>query len=104
MTRSAKLFGAALAIGLGLTCAATAQTLHRHVRHPVAETGRQITVYARESYLTLGTGASPGDFNSYVLNTINPVHYMPAIDYTFVGLRGLERLPNNFTVPGCCFP
>ena len=52
MTRSAKLFGAALAIGLGLTCAATAQTVHRHVghvRHPVAEAGRQITVHAPES-------------------------------------------------------
>ncbi len=107
MTRSAKLFGAALAIGLGLTCAATAQTVHRHVghvRHPVAEAGRQITVHAPESYLTLGTGASPGDFNSYALNTISPQTHMPEIDHTFVGQRGLERLPNNFTVPGCCVP
>jgi len=25
-------------------------------------------------------------------------------DYTFVGVRGLDRLPNNLTVPGCCAP
>ena len=54
--------------------------------------------------LTLGTGASPGDFNSYALNTISPQTHMPEIDHTFVGQRGLERLPNNFTVPGCCVP
>ena len=29
---------------------------------------------------------------------------MPKIDHTFVGQRGLDRLPNNFTVPGCCVP
>ncbi len=104
MTRSAKLFGAALAMGLGLTGAATAQPVHRHVRHPVAEAGRQIIVHAAESYLTLGTGASPGDFNNYALNTVTPLNHMPEIDHTFVGQRGLERLPNNFTVPGCCVP
>jgi hypothetical protein len=29
---------------------------------------------------------------------------MPNVDHTFAGVRGLERLPNNFTVPGCCVP
>ena len=105
MTRSGKLLGAALSIGLGLTCAATARTVHRHVRHPVAEAGRQITVHAPESYLTLGTGASPGDFNSYALDSIGAAApYMPGVDHTTVGLRGQNRLPNNFTVPGCCVP
>ena len=51
-----------------------------------------------------GAGASPGDFNNYALNTVTPLNHMPEIDHTFVGQRGLERLPNNFTVPGCCVP
>jgi hypothetical protein len=96
---------AAVATGLALlfSSAADSQTVHRHHLQPAAE-GRQITVYGRESYLTLGTGASPGDFNSYALSTISNTTYMPNIDHTTVGLRGQTRLPNNFTVPGCCLP
>ena len=105
MMRSATMMGAvALGAVLGLTSAAGAQTVHRHPRHPVAQ-GRQITVYGGESYLTLGTGASVGDFNGYALDTFSPLGtYMPYVDHTSVGLRGQNCLPTNFTVPGCCVP
>lgn len=104
MKRSIKVAGvAALGIVLGLS-AASAQTVHRHVRHQGAA-GRQIVVHARESDLTAGPVAFPGEFNGYALDTLQPPGtYMPEIDHTFVGERGLERLPNNFTVPGCCVP
>ncbi len=105
MKRSIKVLGAAaLGIVFGLTAAASAQTAHRHVRHPAAA-GRQIVVHARESYLTAGPGAFAGEYNGYALDTFAPPgKYMPDIDHTFVGQRGLDRLPNNFTVPGCCVP
>jgi hypothetical protein len=107
MMRSVKILGAAtFGIALALVSAASAQTqtVHRHARHPAAE-GRQITVYGRESYLTLGTAASPGDFNGYALNSISSTApFNPGVDHTTVGVRGLNRLPNNFTVPGCCVP
>jgi hypothetical protein len=104
MKRSARILGAsALGIVLGLP-AADAQTIHRHARHPAAA-GRQIIVHPRESYLTAGPGAFVGTYNGYALDTLQiPGTYMPEIDHTFVGQRGLERLPNNFTVPGCCLP
>jgi hypothetical protein len=105
MKRTVQLLGLALGIGLSLSYSASAQTVHRHARHAAGEAGRQITVYARESYLTLGPGASPGDFNSYALDSIGPAApFMPFVDHTTVGVRGLNRLPNNFTVPGCCVP
>jgi hypothetical protein len=105
MKRTIKVLGAA-ALGVALAVsAATAQPVHRRVRHyPVAE-GRQIVVHPRESYLTAGPGAFVGTYNGYALDTLQlPGTYMPQIDHTFVGQRGLERLPNNFTVPGCCLP
>ena len=94
---------AALGVALCLSCAANAQTVHRHVRHPAA-TGHVIVVHARESYLTAGPGASVGQYSGYALDTIGPTPFMPSIDHTFVGVRGLDRLPNNLTVPGCCAP
>ncbi len=103
MTRSLMLAGVAtLGLGLGLP-GADAQTTHRHQRHPAAE-GRQITVYGRESYLTLGTGADVGSRNGYALDTFGANTHMPYIDHTTVGMRGQNRLPTNFTVPGCCVP
>ena len=103
--RSVAFLGAAAAVVLWLSGAADAQTLHRHPRHPSGEAGRQIIVHAPESYLTLGTGASPGDFNNYALSTVgSTAPYMPEVDHTTVGLRGQNRLPTNFTVPGCCVP
>ena len=94
---------AALGAALCLSCAANAQAVHRHARHPAAA-GRVIVVHPRESYLTAGPGASVGQYNGYALDTINANQYMPEIDHTFVGQPGLNRLPNNLTVPGCCVP
>jgi hypothetical protein len=104
MMRSVTILGAAaLGAVLGLSSIANAQTAHRHARHAVAQ-GHQIIVHARESYLTAGPGADLGTYNSYALDSISSIRRMPEIDHTFVGQRGLDRLPNNFTVPGCCFP
>lgn len=104
MKRSVEMLGvAALGAALSLSWAANAQTVHRHVRHPVAA-GHQIIVHARESYLTAGPGADPGQYNGYALDTLSPGQFVPYVDHTFVGVRGLDRLPNNFTVPGCCLP
>jgi len=106
---------AALGFALALAGAAQAQPLHpHHARHHMAvvsasgaaaagRAGRQITVYARESYLTAGPMAFPGEYNSYAQWTVTPLN-RPVVEQTFVGMRGLERLPNNFTVPGCCVP
>lgn len=103
MKRSIKSLGAfALAIVLGVSAAANAQTIVRHARHPAA-VGRQIIVHPRESYLTAGPGAFVGEFDHYALDTLQPPGtYMPEIDHTIAGQRGLERLPDNFRVPGCC--
>jgi hypothetical protein len=104
MTRSIKMVAiAALGAALVASSAATAQTVHRHLRHPAAA-GHVIVVHPREAYLTAGPGADPGQYNGYVLDSISPTQYMPETDHTFVGLPGQNRLPNNFTVPGCCNP
>jgi hypothetical protein len=92
-----------LGVLLGSACVANAQTVqnaqaaHHPVRHPAA--GHQIIVHPRQSYLTNGTGASFGSHNGYVLDTLNPLQ-RDAVQGTFVGLRGTDRLPNRFTVPG----
>jgi hypothetical protein len=99
-----KILGiAALGAALVASGAANAQTVHRHARHPAAA-GHVIVVHPRESYLTAGPGADPGQYNGYALDSISATQYMPEIDHTTVGLRGQNRLPNNFTVPGCCNP
>jgi hypothetical protein len=55
-----------------------------------APTGRQITVQARPSYLTLGTQAPVGTVgNGYVYSTFNQP---TPIEGTFMGMRGRERL------------
>ena len=52
--------------------------------------GRQITVHARPSYLTLGTQAPVGTVgNGYVYSTFNQP---TPIEGTFMGMRGRERL------------
>ena len=95
---------AALGVAVCLSWAANAQTVHRHVRQPAAA-GHVIVVHPRESYLTAGPGASFGQYNGYALDTFSqPGVFMPSVDHTFVGVRGLDRLPNNLTVPGCCAP
>jgi hypothetical protein len=104
MMRTVKMLGiAGFGAALALSGAANAQTVHRHARHPAAA-GHQIVVHARESYLTAGPGAEPGQYNGYALDSISATQSMPEIDHTTVGLRGQNRLPNNFTVPGCCNP
>lgn len=105
MPSPVKAYGAvALGLLIGFVSTADAQTVHRHVRHPAAE-GRNITVYGSESYLTAGTGASVGAYSGYALNSISSTApFMPFVDHTAVGVRGLDRLPNNLTVPGCCTP
>ena len=55
-----------------------------------APAGRQITVHARPSYLTLGTQAPVGTVgNGYVYSTFNQP---TPIQGTFQGMRGRERL------------
>jgi hypothetical protein len=98
MTRPVSLFGAfALGIAVAASCAAQAQTVQHRARHPAAAS-RQITVHARESWLTAGTGASVGSHNAYVLDTFRPLQ-RTSNESTFVGVRGLERLPNDFSLP-----
>jgi len=107
MMRSFKALAvAALGVALVPPSVADAQTAHRPARHPAAQ-GRQIIVHPRESWLTAGTGASFGEFNNYALSTFiggGGTTFNPNIDNTTVGVRGLDRVPNNFTVPGCCVP
>ena len=108
MMRSFKALAAmALAGAILSPVAGEAQAVHRHhARQPAAAEGRDITVYGSESYLTAGTGATVGEFNNYALDTFSssPTTFVPNVDHTTVGVRGLARIPNNFTVPDCCFP
>jgi len=95
----------ALGVLIGLGTAADAQTTHRHARRAAPE-GRQIVVHGGESYLTLGTWAPVGAHNNYVLSSFGggSTTFTPFIDHTTVGVMGLDRLPNNYTVPNCCVP
>jgi hypothetical protein len=62
----------------------------RAAKRPAAPAGRQITVHARPSYLTLGTQAPVGTVgNGYVYSTFNQP---TPIEGTFTGMRGRERL------------
>ena len=109
MLSSIRMLGAVtLGIVLGSSCAANAQTanpqaanaqtVQHRVKHPVAA-GHQIIVHPRDAYLTAGVGASVGSHNAYVYDTLKPP-WRDTIQGTFVGLRGLDRLPNQYTVPG----
>ncbi len=110
MTRWFKaLAAAALVAAFALPSIADAQSAHRPARHPAprhADQGREIVVHPRESWLTAGTGATVGEFNNYALSTFTggSTTFTPNVDHTTVGVRGLDRVPNNFTVPGCCVP
>jgi hypothetical protein len=62
----------------------------RAANRPATPAGRQITVHARPSYLTLGTQAPVGTVgNGYVYSTFNQP---TPIEGTFMGMRGRERL------------
>jgi hypothetical protein len=87
----------ALGIVLASSCA-EAQTVHHRVKHPAAA-GRQITVHEGvEPWLTLGTWAPVGSRNSYALDTLSPAQ-RTTNQGTFVGVRGLDRLPNDLSLP-----
>jgi hypothetical protein len=65
----------------------------RAARKP-APAGRDITVHARPSYLTAGTQAPVGSVgNGYVYDTFNQP---TPIEGTFTGMRGRERLTDQF--------
>ena len=104
MPRPIQAFGAAVALGclIGFVATADAQPVrHRAHHHPVAE-GRQIVVHGGESYLTAGTLVPVGSYNNYVLSTFGggPTTFMPNVDHTFVGVRGLDRIPEQLHGPG----
>ena len=99
MARLANIVGTfTIAVALCLSWAAKAESARGRPIRP-ADAGRQITVHPRQPYLTAGTGATVGSLNRYVWDTFRPA-YRNTIQGTFVGMRGDERLPNRFTVPG----
>jgi hypothetical protein len=62
------------------------------------EEGRQITVRkGTPSWLTLGGSAAVGSQNGYVVDTFNQP---TPIEGTFTGLRGRERITDQFGNPG----
>jgi hypothetical protein len=93
------LGGVALAIVLASSCA-QAQTVHHHVKHPAAA-GRQITVSKGvEPWLTLGTWAPVGSRQGYALDTFSaPQEWRTANQVTIQGVRGIDRLPNDISLP-----
>jgi hypothetical protein len=91
------LGGAALATLLAATCA-NAQTVHHRARH-VAPAGHDIMVHRGvEPWLTLGTWAPVGSRNGYALDTLRPPDRF-ASQGMFVAPRGLDRLPNDVSLP-----
>jgi hypothetical protein len=100
MTHPVSLLGAAaLGIVLATSCA-DAQTVHHRAKHPAAA-GRQITVSKGvEPWLTLGTWAPVGSRQGYVLDTLSPPQAQrTANQETFQGVRGIDRLPNDISLP-----
>ncbi len=98
MTNPVSLLGAAaLGVVLASSCA-QAQTVHHHAHHTAAA-GRQIIVrQGVEPWLTLGTWAPVGSRNGYVLDTLRPPQRY-SNEGTFVAPRGLDRLPNDVSLP-----
>jgi hypothetical protein len=102
MTHPVSLFGAiALGIVLASSCAQAQTVHHRAKHHPavVGAAGRQIIVREGvQPWLTLGTWAPVGSRQGYVLDTFRPAQ-RTADQGTFVGVRGLDRLPNDISLP-----
>ncbi len=97
MVRWAQLLGAAsLSFALAASSGASAQTVQKPAKRQ-APAGHQIIVRPGKSYLTAGTGANVGSQNKYVTDTFNQP---PATEGTFTGMRGRERLMNQFNGPG----
>ena len=101
MTHAASLLGAA-ALGIALASSgAQAQPVHHRAHHPAVAgaAGRQITVQKGvEPWLTLGTWAPVGSRQAYALDTFRPAQ-RTSNEGTFVGVRGLDRLPNDIHLP-----
>jgi hypothetical protein len=100
MAHPVSLVGAAaLGILLATSCA-EAQTVHHRTHHPAAA-GRQIIVrQGVEPWLTLGTWAPVGSRQGYVLDTLSqPQAWRTANQETIQGVRGLDRLPNEVSLP-----
>jgi hypothetical protein len=98
MADSVSLVGAAALGILLVSSCAQAQTLHHHAKHS-AEGGRQIVVrQGVEPWLTLGTWAPVGSRQGYALDTLQPPQ-RTSNEGTFVGVRGVDRLPNNGSLP-----
>jgi hypothetical protein len=74
--------------------------VHHRAKHPAAA-GRQITVSKGvEPWLTLGTWARVGSRQGYVLDTLSPPQAQrTANQETFQGVRGIDRLPNDGSLP-----
>jgi hypothetical protein len=98
MTHPVNLLGAAaLGIVLVSSCA-QAQTVHHRAHHPAAA-GRQIIVREGvEPWLTLGTWAPVGSRSGYALDTLRPPQRY-SNEGTFIAPRGLDRLPNDVSLP-----
>ncbi len=98
MTHPVSLLGAAaLGIVLASSCA-QAQTVHHRAHHPAAA-GRQIIVrQGVEPWLTMGTWAPVGSRNGYALDTLRPPQRY-SNEGTFIAPRGLDRLPNDISLP-----
>ncbi|HXZ15391.1 MAG TPA: hypothetical protein VEH77_05370 [Roseiarcus sp.] len=101
------LQGFAVALGVALTLsAANAQTGETPARRPThaakhqapAPEGREITVQkGTPSWLTLGPERSVGTGTNYVTSTFDQPS---AVQGTFSGFRGRERLVSQYGVPG----
>lgn len=105
MVRLVQLMSAALLALTLASPAAEAQTqtakqstgTHRH-RAETKQKGRQVTVHGgTPSWLTLGNNASVGRGDNYVTSTFDQPS---AVEGTFSGYRGRERLTNQYGVPG----
>jgi hypothetical protein len=99
MTHPVSLLGAAaLGVVLASSCA-QAQTVHHRAHHPAA--GRQITVSKGvEPWLTMGTWAPVGSRQGYALDTFQPAQAQrTANQETIQGVRGIDRLPNDISLP-----
>ena len=100
MAHPVSLLGAAaLGIVLATSCA-DAQTVHHRAKHPAAA-GRQITVSKGvEPWLTLGTWAPVGSRQGYALDTFRPPQAQRTANQgTIQGVRGIDRLPNDGSLP-----
>jgi hypothetical protein len=95
---------AALGIVLASSCA-EAQTIHHRAHHPAAA-GHEITVRKGvEPWLTLGTWAPVGSRQGYVLDTLSqPQAQRTANQQTIQGVRGIDRLPNDLSLPAANRP